>query len=179
METETWKDVEGCEGAYQVSNWGRVRSLDREVPHSSGGLARLRGRILKPQRGGAGYLHVTLRGDGEWSHVDIHRLVLDAFMGPAPDGHECNHIDGDKANNHIDNLEWVTHGANMRHAFRSGLHPSKGEAHHCARLTVPEVERIRQLYAGGEHTQAQIGVMFGVAQTTVSQIVRGKCWATA
>lgn len=116
LEGEIWKPVKGYEGKYEVSNYGRVRSLN----YRNGGLI----RILKPSVNQSGYLCVTLTSNCERHKKRIHRLVYEAFVSSLPlynprgDGNsylEVNHIDEDKTNNMPWNLELVTHTENVRH----------------------------------------------------------------
>lgn len=108
MGSEIWKDVVGYEGIYQVSNLGRVKSLPRN------GTIKQE-RILKPHRV-QGYLLAELFNRGAHKGKRIHRLVAEAFI-PNPDNkREVNHIDGDKHNNRVENLEWVTSSENQLHA---------------------------------------------------------------
>lgn len=111
---EEWKDIPGHEGAYQVSNLGRVRSLDRKV-NSPKGMRLSRGKILKPYDNGRGYKMVNLRsGGGKREIAYVHRLVADSFV-PNPHGLDVvDHIDHNRANNMADNLEWVTQKENAR-----------------------------------------------------------------
>lgn len=109
---EVWKDIKGYEGAYQVSNLGNVKSLRREHPVNKC----CRDRILKPQTQ-RGYSRVML-----WSGVDsrwesVHRLVAEAFLQNPENKQQVNHIDGNKRNNCVSNLEWVTPSENVRHSF--------------------------------------------------------------
>ena len=105
-EVEIWKDIENYEGLYQVSNFGRVRSLDRVVRRNKGfGLCK--GRVLKP-RLPAGYCQVSLCKQNNVSQFLVHRLVAEAFV-PNPDNlPQVNHKDEVKTNNRADNLEWCT-----------------------------------------------------------------------
>lgn len=99
---ESWRDIPGSDGRYQVSDLGRVRSM----------------RLLTPcPATGTGYLAVTLTGQ---VRVAVHVLVASAFLGPRPQGMEVNHIDCNRTNNRPDNLEYVTPSENVRHSFRSG-----------------------------------------------------------
>lgn len=104
---EEWRPVKNWD-AYEVSNLGRVRSLHRA------------GRIRKPHKTN-GYLYIDLWQGGDCLHIAVHRLVLYAFGPPATPDMECNHVDGNKSNNRIDNLEWVTRSYNQIHAIRMGL----------------------------------------------------------
>jgi hypothetical protein len=112
---ETWKPVVGFEGHYEVSDQGNVRSLDQVVAHWRGGTRLRRGKYLKPgATGGSGaYLFVVLMNDGKTrSNRCVHRLVLEAFVGPRPEGMQACHNDGDPHNNALSNLRWDTPTAN-------------------------------------------------------------------
>lgn len=109
--TENWLPVVGHEG-YEVSDHGRVRGP--------------RGRVLKPWR------DKTRRGLLVSLHnrsLRIHTLVLEAFVGPRPEGMECCHYDDDDTNNHLDNLRWDTSHANTLDSIRNGNHPNAGRTH--------------------------------------------------
>lgn len=110
---EVWNDIKGFEGYYQVSNLGRVRSLDRYVKHSSGGKQLVKGKVLiQYERGKTGYMCVRLSKNNEITNYNVHRLVAEAFI-PNPLNLPCvNHKDEDKTNNHVDNLEWCTYQYN-------------------------------------------------------------------
>ena len=112
---EIWKDIEGYEGIYQVSNMGRVRSLTRKVWNYT-----KPGRILRPGAKENGYLHVALsNGSKKEKHAHVHRLVAAAFI-PNPDNlPEVNHKNYDKTDNRIDNLEWCTSRYNKAHFRKS------------------------------------------------------------
>ena len=110
-ESEVWKDVDGYEGFYQVSNKGRVRSVDRRDPRGH----RRRGRMLKPGCNSSGYLIVALYKNGKSKTKDVHRLVARAFI-PNPESlSHVNHMDEVKDNNELSNLEWCTHKYNMNY----------------------------------------------------------------
>lgn len=111
-----WKPVKDYEGLYEVSSDGRVRSLDR--------LDRLgrkvAGRIRRHSLAGRGYPHMPLHKDQKQTGKYIHRLVAEAFLGPR-EGMEVNHINGDKTDNRVENLEWVTPSQNILHSLANGL----------------------------------------------------------
>ena len=114
---EVWKDIKDYEGCYQVSNFGRVRSLDRL---DRNGFKR-NGVIKKPQDNGNGYQYVQLKKDAKRKNFYIHRLVATYFINEIADKDFVNHKDGNKKNNMVDNLEWCTQSENMKHAYESGL----------------------------------------------------------
>lgn len=116
--TEVWRDIAGYEGFYQVSNLGRVRSMDRVGGKCKRKMA---GRILKPTKLHAGYLAVNLCSDNTKKFVCVHRLVAGAFIDNPHGFPYVNHIDGNKENNDTRNLEWVTPIGNTRHAIDAGL----------------------------------------------------------
>jgi len=174
---EIWKDVKGYEGIYQVSSKGRVMRV-------VGGQGVQAGHIMKATRQKSGYLYVGLRRDGKPQRVmRVHRLVLGAHVGPAPSpAHQGNHKNGDKDDNRVKNLEWVTASENVRHAFDVlGREPPvapvlRGEANGNVRLARRQVCQIRKLYATGKHTQRELAELFGVSQTTIGEIVRRETW---
>lgn len=108
---EIWKPITGYEGLYEVSNLGRVRSLDRRDS-----LGRMRfGKVLKQNDDGNGYPFIALHNNGKTKQMHIHRIVANAFLGEMPNGYTVNHIDENKHNNHADNLEYLTPLDNLRH----------------------------------------------------------------
>lgn len=128
---EIWRPVVGREGWYEVSNLGRVRSLDRVVPIlSRRGSVRsclYRGRLLKscPDKR-SGHLHISL---GAGSVRKVHHLVLEAFVGPCPPGMQCLHGDGDPTNNALANIKWGTASENMLDRVRHGVHHETNKTH--------------------------------------------------
>lgn len=173
IEEEVWKDIPGYEGLYQASNLGRVRSLNRVDALGR----RIRGRVLKPGTHLDGYLMVDLSKGGVAKHYSVHRLILLAFRGESD--LDANHRDGDKANNRLSNLEYVTPSENTQHAYDIGLVvAASGEDHSGSRLTEEEVLAIRNLYDGGNngHTQQELAELFSVSQQQISRIVNNKRW---
>ncbi|MES2620168.1 MAG: NUMOD4 domain-containing protein [Bacteroidota bacterium] len=118
---EIFKDIKGYEGFYQVSNLGTVRSIERKYIDSKGVQKRRSGKVLSPFKTRCGYLLVIVSKEGIAIKYSIHRLVAETFINKV-DKRECvNHIDGNKQNNAVDNLEWCSHSENIKHAFRTGL----------------------------------------------------------
>lgn len=128
---EKWLPVVGWEGLYEVSDQGRVRSLDRITYGRNGSTRVARGRILTPATGSTGYLTVSLSNRSHHKMRMVHILVAEAFIGARPAGHYCCHGDGVKLNNNLVNLRWDTPSGNMQDAVRHGTHFStfRGRTH--------------------------------------------------
>ena len=160
---EIWKDIPNYEGCYQVSNLGRVKSLNykrtcKEV-------------ILKTGQNSQGYLRVVLRKDGNSITNKVHRLVMLAFIGESD--LEVNHINGIKADNRLENLEYCSRSENIQHAYDTGLR-ARGENHYGSKLTRACAERIKYGHQG--MTQRAIAEIYGIDQSIVSVIRSGKTW---
>lgn len=164
---EVWKDVEGFEGLYQVSNLGRVRSLGS------------RGRIRSLSLTKDGYVKVRLIHKGKDKTARVHRLVAEAFV-PNPDNKgTVNHIDGDKTNNRVDNLEWTDRSEQMHHAYRLGLKtPMGGSKNSQAKLTEEQVKEIRRDYVrqSQEFGTVALAKKYGVTNRVIGLIVNGKSY---
>ena len=127
IQKEAWKDIEGYEGLYQISNFGNVKSLEKYVNHSSGcGTRTVNERILKPSFNSKGYLIVGLFINGKQKKRTIHQLVAVAFKNHIPNGHilVVNHKDFNKLNNRVKNLEIVTQreNTNQKHLKSSSIY---------------------------------------------------------
>lgn len=110
---EQWRDVVGYEGLYQVSDLGQIRSVSRRVSTGRGRTRMSNGKVLRASPvGTTGYLAVGLSKGGKARTVAVHRIVLEAWVGPCPDGHEGCHNDDDQSNNAVCNLRWDTHRNN-------------------------------------------------------------------
>jgi hypothetical protein len=171
---EEWRPVPGAAGRYSVSNLGRVR---REVYADANGRVRPRG-IVKGSADTCGYLRVRPYARPDRTVIAIHRLVAHAFHGPCPDGHEVNHIDGNRQNNRASNLEYVTHRDNVRHSWRLGNVRRDGEHNGRAKLTSAQARDVRFRVAAGESPRG-IARSLGVADSTVHQIANGSKWRHA
>lgn len=110
---EIWRDIEGYEGLYQVSNLGRIRSCDRYVSNGRGSTKLMKSRVLRPGMDRCGYLNVKLYKDGKKKMFLVHRLVYEAFNCKRLEGMQINHIDENKLNNRLDNLNLMTPKQNI------------------------------------------------------------------
>lgn len=115
---EVWRDIKGYEGQYQVSNHGRVKSLERRVRnHPSGSTRLITEHFITSTDNGYGYKIVSFRSNEGRKNYYVHRLVAEYFLDKPP-GKDCvNHIDYDKSNNMASNLEWCTQMENVRHSI--------------------------------------------------------------
>lgn len=130
--SEVWLPVKGYEGKYEVSSEGRVRSLDRVVKDARRGRnLNRKSHMLRPGETRCGYLSVVLCDNTNRRSERVHRLVAEAFLTKVDGKNEINHINGDKADNRSDNLEWVDRKENMAHAFSNGLHPNPAKTCYC------------------------------------------------
>ena len=124
MKVEVWKDINGFSN-YQISNYGRVKSKSRYVNVGIKNVNKFykQEKIINQYYNGRGYMQVTIYNDiGKPKTIKVHRLVARAFIENKNNLPQVNHKDGNKLNNCIDNLEWITHKENIRHSYRTGLH---------------------------------------------------------
>jgi hypothetical protein len=120
MENEVWMNIKGYEGYYQISNLGRVKSLERITIRKKGTSLR-KGRILKHTKNQQGYELVNLCKNSKVKFKAVHRIVMESFI-PNIENKPCvNHINGIKTDNTLNNLEWCTYSENSLHAYRTGL----------------------------------------------------------
>jgi len=122
---EIWKDIRGYEGYYSVSSYGNIRSCDREVVYSNGNVVKYKGKPRKPSL--SDYRMIALSRDGAVKVVKISRLVASHFILRTKDKTIVNHIDGNKHNDHVHNLEWCNYSENSLHAFKNNLHSRKNK----------------------------------------------------
>jgi hypothetical protein len=165
-QTESWKPVVGYEGLYEVSSAGGVRRLR---PANRGGIGP---QFI--QLNSCGYPSCKLTKGGVRRYTTVHKLVMAAFVGPRPDRREVNHKNGIRHDNRLENLEYVSHSENLRHAVRIGLYPV-GDEHPCSKLRADQVADIRRRVAIG-HLHRDIAADLGISKTTVGDICRGKSW---
>lgn len=175
---EIWKSVVGFEDGYMVSSFGNIKSIDRYVINSLGRKIQYKSKALI-KLNVKGYLKVNLpcfdKIKMKQKMYSIHRLVAIAFLPNHSNLPQVNHIDGNKQNNHLINLEWCTGSENIVHAVRSGLRISaKGELSPVSILTDIQVIEIREI--GRSKKLYEIAKMFNISDSNVSAILRRKLW---
>ena len=170
------KPIAGFEGLYDVDTLGNVWSVERTVINNpKGSVRRVCARKLRPGVGGRGnYLFVSLRKDGRSVNRYVATLVLETFLCKRPPGMEVCHCDGNRFNNHLDNLRWDTHKQNIADTIRHG-HTTRGQKNARATLTETEVRWVRWLVKNGLQ-QKDVADIFGVSRTTVCNIIKNKIW---
>ena len=174
MAGEIWKDVDGYEGIYMVSNKGRVKSLERRVWNYT-----KRSRILHPVDNGHSYLSVSMSGENgkRQKHVYIHILVAKAFIPNPRKCEQVNHKDFDKANNCVENLEWVTSKENKLH-YRESAYCRRVEENKDIKLLHKTAKRLKELrdpvltrYASGMSVEDIHNELSGVGVETIRLII--------
>lgn len=168
---EIWKPVKGFEGLYEVSNMGRVRSLDRVVYQKNkfGRMSRhiYYGQIIKQQKQRNGYFIVNLYRNGQIEKCLVHRLVGSCFL-EKKDGKDCiNHLDCDKSNNRAENLEWCTQSENVQYAYDVGA------------MKPPHMRKVAQYSLDGVllkvwESQSEASRNLGIYQSNIYKVCSGK-----
>lgn len=182
MSEEIWKPVVGHEGLYEVSNLGRIRALERMrrgVSAKSGKefFRRIPGKLLAPAPHTAGYLGLSLTAAGgkPVSHL-IHRIVAEAFLPNPRELPYVNHLDANKHNNAVSNLEWCTATENYHHAVKLGLVPDvRGSRKGSAKLHEDEVFVIKKMIQLG-FSNEELAAIFKVSTAPISYIRTNKAW---
>lgn len=159
---ENWRLIDNYKYIYYVSDQGNVINN--------------KGKEMKQHADKDGYLRVRFinKKDNRIPQM-VHRLVAIAFIF-GNINLTINHIDGDKTNNIVDNLEWLSRADNNKHAYETGLKNNKGVNHGKARFTNEEILLIRKLYQEGNYTQSKLAEQFKTKQSRISEIIKKKSW---
>lgn len=165
---EEWKAIPGEFGFYEVSNLGRVRSLDREFDRKNGWKYTYKGRVLSDSPDGSGYVRYSLfKGKKRKGH----HLVMESFGPPKPsESYEIHHKDHDRTNNCIDNLEWVTHAENFYKALRAGVVGKR------VKLNPFMVRWIRRI-AHKHLSPKEIANRLGMDKTSIYSVISRRSWS--
>jgi hypothetical protein len=169
---EVWKTIKGFENYYEVSSLGRVRGVDRVVNHKTSFFLNLKSKLIKPYLNKNGYLFVNITKKSKSFNKSVHRLVCETFLENQHNKKDVNHIDGNKLNNEIKNLEWCTRSENLIHAYNIGL-KDRGEKHYNAKLTENQVLEIRSL---NNISKTEIGIKYKVSRKCISKILNRQTW---
>lgn len=181
---ENWRDVVGYEGIYQVSNLGRVKSLPRAVfvkksnNHTYGSRinhTRVVDEIIMKQQNVRGYKKVCLSKNGFQKPLYVHRIVMSSFVENPRGLPYVNHKDGDKHNNNLNNLEWVSDLDNKKHAYKNGLINNTGSNNGRAILNKGLVKDIRLLIKNGVSSK-YISEYYKISKSTVFAIKSKRIW---
>lgn len=166
--SEIFVPLKDYEGKYEVSNTGKIRSV--KYKNRTG-----RELVVQPGNGKWAYKFIHILDKENKSHTELlHRLIAKTFVSNPHNYPDVNHIDGDRNNNHANNLEWCTHEQNMHHAIREGRYTSYGENNKQSKLTETQAREILALK--GKFTGKEVAEKYGVHPTNVSMIWRRKSW---
>jgi hypothetical protein len=173
-DVEQWAPVVGFEGLYEASTHGRVRGVTRTLDHPQGPFIR-RGQVLKERRqpGSMGYCVVVLYSTKR-IHRRVHRIILEAFAGPRPDGMVCRHLDGNPMNNRLANLRWGTQAENIADKVRHGT-ILRGSQLPQTRLTEDQARLVKRL--GTSRSVRNVAAIVGCSVYDVRHIRAGRAWA--
>lgn len=167
MKKIIWKFITGYEDYYEVSNTGKVRSVERLVNHVDGRKRLMKSRELKPRISYKGYLGIVLAKEGKNKGSNIHRIVALTFIPNPENKLFVNHKNGIKTDNSVGNLEWCTMEENQRHAIETGL---------CKTIVTPFIIRNARLLYAKNLPVKQIAGKLCVSYSTVYCIVTGRTW---
>lgn len=165
-EREIWKPLLGYEGIYSTSNLGRLR-IETGSNSTPAGTITIGSKSTR-------YRKVSLRKNGIRISKDIHVLIAETFISPRPTGMYVNHIDGNKQNNCVSNLEWVTPKQNSRQSVLAGRH-HKGSQIFGARLKEQDIQLILSLLSNGISC-AEIGRRYHVSRQVISHVKNNRSW---
>jgi hypothetical protein len=178
QDNEIWSPAAGYEDKFEVSTAGNVRSVERVVNSRYGSTRRLPSKMLKTWSHNGGYRAVQIVLPGGKRNILVHRMVAQTFI-PNPHGKPfINHIDNDRANNCVQNLEWVTQAENIDHAQKQGRmknNSGPGEKSPAAKLDWHKVSEIREKLSRG-FTKAALAKEYNVSSGTIGFIAANKTW---
>jgi hypothetical protein len=174
-ENEVWKDIKDYEGLYQISSWGRVKSLSRRMWVGRGWTIS-KEKILRAHNTGKGYLQTFFTKDYKKYYPLIHRLVAEVFIQNPLNLPDINHKDGNKSNNYVNNLEWCTKKQNTQYGIKLGLIKITGDDNGNSKLKKDFVMEIIKKHRTENYTQQQLADEYGVCRGHIGRIVNNKSW---
>ena len=173
LEKEIWKPVKGYEGIYEVSNFSRVKALIRKTRtwqiHKES--------IASVNSKTRGYVKFGGHKNNIKEHLLMHRVIAEAWIPNPNNFPDVNHINAIRDDNRIENLEWVTHSMNMKHAYKIGNKNQKGEKNNSAKINQTIANNIRIYYNAFPHlSQKEVGKVFGLSREHIKDIINYKTW---
>lgn len=173
---EVWVDIKGYEGRYQISNLGNVKRIEMIFLRHYNKYIK-RGELLKLRTEKTGYVRVALGKNGKQKIYYVHRLVAEHFKEKKEVHTQVNHIDGDKENNHVGNVEWCTPSENTQHAYDTGLKIARtGTNSKLSRLTEEQITNIRKTYKPYKVSMEYLARKHGVSKQTICSVLHGKTY---
>lgn len=174
---ERWASVPNWEDLYEASDLGRIRSLDRVVFNALCRTRTVHGRVLKPtiKKRRKNRRVVLLSDCGRRRYATVARLVLEAFIGPCPEGMECCHANDDPGDNRLANLRWDTHANNIRDSLTNGGR-CMGERHRCAKMTGGKVRVARAMHTSGQFAVNALSKIFSISNPAMKNILERRAW---
>jgi hypothetical protein len=180
---EVWKDIQDYEGVYQVSNFGNVKSLDRIVNKPNGVSYMRKGKLCKQSKSNLGYMTVGFTVNNVKVNKYVHRLVAESFITNINNYPQVNHIDCNKTNNRMYNLEWCTNSQNHIHASKNGLNKLhlhrvvySGEKNGRSLLTKEQVLEIKQKYIPYKYSAKKLSKEYNVSESCITHILNNTSW---
>ena len=156
-----WRPIKGYEGLYEVSNTGEIKSLPKVRKNGSGYYIQ-KEKLLRQSNTTTGYKKVELVKDGKRKSLKVHRLVAQAFIPNPQNKPQVNHLDGNKINNNVSNLEWATISENVQHGYDTGLNSNK---------YILDEEKVIKLYQEGKGLK-DVAKEFGCSTTVIQRILK-------
>lgn len=176
MET-IWKDIPGYEGLYQASTTGDIKSIHcASWVTNNGALKVCKPKLMKFYTDRDGYKRIGLTKDSKQTTYTVHSVILKTFVGKHPEYNHVNHLNGDRGDNRLDNLEWVSPAHNVDHAMKYGLFDHRGTKNNFNKLSEMDVIAIRLFDTYRLSRRFELADRFNISRTTISNICNGTHW---
>lgn len=179
---ELWSSVIDFEGQYEISNCGQFKYVPKTIKRfrkdtQKEYVVNINGKASYGSISKKGYLIVKLWKDKKSKSIPVHRLVAQAFIPNPLNLPQVNHIDGNKQNNHVSNLEWCDNSHNIKHAYKNGLINRKGENQNTCKIKESDVIELREFYKNNPKALLSIySVKLNLTKTSISRIINRKSW---
>jgi hypothetical protein len=180
LPNEIWQNIEGYEDCYQVSNLGRVKSLDRIIPHKGHETQHIKGKICKGKiikAGGYVVVNISKNNNGKW--IKVHQLVAKAFIPNPENKREIDHINTIPTDNRVENLRWATRTENANNILTRQKNASSSKNKKCnVKLTKEQIIEIKEQLSENNYRgiQTELAKKFNISITQINRIKLGKIW---